>query len=113
MPHGRREPIKVPTHHAASNYSTPISSCGPHGRMKQISQIRFNFRTWFRLALFTSALIGVLFVATGGSLWHFDTPGSAASCPICHVGKMPVLGGMPGAVLTALKPVRWVPVPLK
>jgi hypothetical protein len=64
--------------------------------------------SWLRLALVAAAIAAVLLVASGASLWHYDAPGSEATCPICHLAHMPVLSGAPSALLFALAPVAWI-----
>lgn len=65
---------------------------------------------WFRLAFLTAALAAVLLVASGISLWHTDTPGSEATCPICHVAHMPVLPDTATSILaTPIAVARVVP----
>jgi hypothetical protein len=65
---------------------------------------------WLRLAVLATAIAAVLLVASGASLWHYDAPGSEATCPICHLAHMPVLSGTPGVVLSAPAPLSWVTV---
>src|SRR5580704_3956610 len=65
---------------------------------------------WLHLALLTVAVVSVLFVAAGASLWHLDAPGSEATCPICHLAHMPALRGMPSNPLpTPTSVERFVP----
>jgi hypothetical protein len=62
------------------------------------------------LATFAVALMALLPLAIGASFWHTDTPGSEASCPICHVAHMPILPGIAPSVEAAPKVVaRFVP----
>jgi hypothetical protein len=63
---------------------------------------------WLRLAALTVAIAAIAFVATGVTLWHVDTPGSAATCPICHVAHTPFLGGVSAQVVVAPFAVAWV-----
>ena len=55
-----------------------------------------------RYALLATALFALLFVASGGALWHIDAPGSAGTCPICHAAHMPALPGTAGNALAFL-----------
>ena len=50
---------------------------------------------WLHLATVTAAVVAVMLIATGASLWHIDAPGSAATCPICHFAHISVLPGLP------------------
>jgi hypothetical protein len=66
---------------------------GPTGKTKSLG--------WLRLAALTVAIAAIAFVATGVTLWHVDTPGSAATCPICHVAHTPFLGGVSAQIAVA------------
>jgi hypothetical protein len=70
------------------------------------------FRPWLRFAALTAAMAAVLLLASGVTLWHVDTPGSSATCPICHLAHMPTLRGMPAGGVFAPVAVAWV-VPLE
>jgi hypothetical protein len=64
---------------------------------------------WLHLAALAAAVVSVVFVATGASLWHQDRPGSEAACSICHLAHLgPLLcistGALTGPVLAAWKP---------
>ncbi len=61
-----------------------------------------------RLAALGAALVAVLFVASGAAIWHFDAPGSLATCPICHLAHLPALRGAQGAIVAARITVAWV-----
>jgi hypothetical protein len=50
---------------------------------------------WLHVAAVTAAVVAVMLIATGASLWHIDAPGSAATCPICHFAHISVLPGLP------------------
>ena len=50
---------------------------------------------WLRVATVTAAVVAVMLIATGASLWHIDAPGSAATCPICHFAHISALPGLP------------------
>lgn len=63
---------------------------------------------WFHAAAFIAACVAILLVASGISFWHTDTPGSEATCPICHVAHMPVLPGTSTNVLSTPNVVAWV-----
>jgi hypothetical protein len=63
---------------------------------------------WLRLAVLTAAIAAIAFVATGATLWHVDTPGSAATCPICHVAHTPLLSGVSAQIVVAPFAVAWV-----
>jgi hypothetical protein len=55
--------------------------------------VRRRSLCWFRVAVLVAACAAVVLMASGIWLWHTDTPGSQAACPICHVAHMPVLLG--------------------
>ena len=63
---------------------------------------------WFTLATLVVALVALLPLAVGASFWHTDTPGSEATCPLCHAAHMPVLPGTATSVHAAPKVVAWV-----
>ena len=67
-----------------------------------------NSLGWLRLAALTVAIAAIAFVATGATLWHVDTPGSAATCPICHVAHTPLLGGVSAQIVVAPFAVAWL-----
>jgi hypothetical protein len=69
---------------------------------------RFQHVRWFRIAALGVALFAVFLIAIGASYWHRDTPGSEASCPICHVSHMPVLPGVVVSVHIAAGVVAWI-----
>jgi hypothetical protein len=64
--------------------------------------------SWFRIAVLAAACAAIVLVASGISFWHTDTPGSEATCPICHVAHMPVLPGTATSVLSTPNVVAWV-----
>jgi hypothetical protein len=58
---------------------------------------------WLHLTVLGAALAAVLLVASGASLWHVDTPGSEATCAICHVAHLtPLLGAATGTLSAPL-----------
>jgi hypothetical protein len=64
---------------------------------------------WFHLVALAAAVVSIVFVATGASLWHQDRPGSEATCSICHLAHLaPPLciatGALTGPVLIDWKP---------
>jgi hypothetical protein len=63
---------------------------------------------WLRRAALTAALVAILPVAIGAAFWHTDTPGSEATCSICHVAHMPVLPGIVVTVLATPTTVAWL-----
>ncbi len=65
----------------------------------------------FRFAVLITALLGMIFLASGAALFHYDAPGSADTCPICHAVHMPVLRGAPVETATSLEMVAWLVVP--
>jgi hypothetical protein len=67
-----------------------------------------NSLGWLRLAALTVAIAAIAFVATGATLWHVDTPGSAATCPICHVAHTPLLGSVSAQIVVAPFAVAWL-----
>jgi hypothetical protein len=70
-------------------------------------------RRWTRLALLTAAILAILLLATGANVWHIDAPGSAATCPICHLAHLSPLLHAPAALVSApvllahIRPVQW------
>jgi hypothetical protein len=54
------------------------------------------------------ALVSLLPLAVGASFWHVDAAGSEASCPICHVGHMPILPGNVASVDATPCLVAWI-----
>jgi hypothetical protein len=67
-----------------------------------------NSLGWLRLAALTVAIAAIAFVATGATLWHVDTPGSAATCPICHVAHAPLLGGVSAQIVVVPFALAWL-----
>ena len=55
---------------------------------------------WLHLAAVTAAVVAVMLIATGASLWHIDAPGSAATCPICHFAHISALPGLPAETVS-------------
>jgi hypothetical protein len=66
---------------------------------------------WFHMAALTAAMVAIILVAAGASLWHIDAPGTEATCPICHVAHMSVLPGVPTAVLATPTLIAWLVPP--
>ena len=66
---------------------------------------------WLHLAVLTTALLALLFVASGAALWHLDAPGSAATCPICHAVNMPALHAVRAGVLVSPTTSAWLETP--
>ena len=54
---------------------------------------------WFYRVVLGAAFAAVLLVAIGVPLWHTDAPGSADTCPICHVAHISALPGAPSGPL--------------
>jgi|SRR5580704_11933541 hypothetical protein len=69
---------------------------------------RSSSSVWLRHMALVAAIVAVLFVATGASLWHVDAPGSAATCPVCHLAHISVLPGMPVGGLATPTLVAWL-----
>jgi hypothetical protein len=65
-------------------------------------------RHWLRLALLVVAILAILFVATGADIFHIDAPGSAATCPICHLGHLSPLPGASAVLLSAPVPLAQI-----
>jgi hypothetical protein len=63
---------------------------------------------WFDRVAFAAAFAAILFVAIGVPLWHTDAPGSADTCPICHVAHISALPGAPSGPLVAPTTVAWL-----
>ena len=61
-----------------------------------------------RLALLAAAIVAVVAVATGATLWHYDAPGGAATCPICHAAHLPSLQPTPAGGLASPTAVAWL-----
>jgi hypothetical protein len=60
-------------------------------------------RNWAHSACFSAAIVAVLLLVIGTSLWHKDAPGSEATCAICHVAHLtPLLGPVVGALSAPL-----------
>jgi hypothetical protein len=66
---------------------------------------------WLHLAVLTTAVLALLFVASGAALWHLDAPGSADTCPICHAVNMPALHAVRAGNLTSLAIATWLEIP--
>jgi hypothetical protein len=73
-----------------------------------LSRKRSAVLRWVHLTALGVALVAILFVASGAALWHFDAPGSLATCPICHLAHMPVLQGAHGALVAARITIAWI-----
>lgn len=54
------------------------------------------------------AVLAVLLLTIGPGIWHNDTPGSEASCPICHVAHITALPGLPITSLAVSLAVIWL-----
>lgn len=65
-------------------------------------------RYWRRLTVLTVAVAAMLLVATVSSEFHVDSPGSEATCPICHFAHMPVVPGVPTSIVVAPSTVVWI-----
>ena len=63
---------------------------------------------WLHGASVAAAIIAVLLVASGASLWHIDAPGTAATCPICHFAHISVIPGVPAQSVSVHVRVAWV-----
>jgi hypothetical protein len=59
-------------------------------------------------AAITAAIVAVMLIATGASLWHIDAPGSAATCPICHFAHISALPGLPAGSVSVQVSLAWV-----
>ena len=70
-----------------------------------------NRSQWLRFAVLITALLAVLFVASGAASLHVDAPGSEATCPICHAVHMPALRGAPAEALASFETVARLVVP--
>jgi hypothetical protein len=63
---------------------------------------------WLHVAVFSSACVATLLIASGVSFWHTDAPGSDdATCPICHLAHMPVMPGTAASVSIKLTIFAW------
>jgi hypothetical protein len=62
----------------------------------------------FRLVVLTAALVAILFVATGAALWHYDAPGSAATCPLCYAAHLPILHSASAGMAPSSSAVAWM-----
>ena len=59
------------------------------------------------LVAVTAAIVAVMLIATGASLWHIDAPGSAATCPICHLAHVSVFNALPAELVSVNVIVTW------
>jgi hypothetical protein len=59
----------------------------------QMHQRQQNFR-YLNLATILVAVLAVLFIGTGASIFHIDPPGSAATCPFCCLAHISALPGV-------------------
>jgi len=57
-----------------------------------------------------AALLALLCALAAGGIWHYDSPGAEAACPVCQVAHMPVTAPVTAPVLAGLCPVA-VPTP--
>jgi len=77
------------------------------------SSMRRNSTSWPRLIVLTAAVAALLFVATGVTLWHHDSPGTS-SCSICYAAHLPALSSMQAGTPAAPCAVPWaVPAELR
>jgi hypothetical protein len=65
-------------------------------------------KVWLRSAALTAAIVAVMVIAAGVSLYHIDAPGSAATCPICHVAHISILPGLPAESVSVHVTVAWI-----
>jgi hypothetical protein len=70
---------------------------------RQLTQVR-----WPSAVVLFLALSAVFLLAIGTPYWHHDTPGSEATCSLCHVAHMPILVGVVVSVPLTPKFVAWV-----
>jgi hypothetical protein len=68
--------------------------------------IRANAAQWFKIAALTAALLSLLVVATGATLWHQDSPGTV--CSICYAAHLPALRGSVTSTPTSPFVVCWI-----
>ncbi len=54
-------------------------------------------------ALIGAALLAMLCAVAAGGLWHYDSPGTEAACPVCQVAHMPVTAPVAPPVLLGLR----------
>jgi hypothetical protein len=78
-----------------------------HLRDGPTSRNRRSLR-WLHWAALGAACVAMVLLAIGTPFWHTDTPGSEATCPICHLAHMPVLPGAAATVLSTPTAVAWV-----
>jgi hypothetical protein len=64
-------------------------------------------RGWVALACLSAAAFALLLLALGVAYWHQDTPGSEATCAICHVAHLTPLPGSVVAPISAPLLVGW------
>jgi hypothetical protein len=63
---------------------------------------------WLERATLVAAFAAALVLASGVSLWHWDAPGSEATCSICHVAHMPALPGVFAGTSAILTASAWI-----
>src|ERR1700732_5017485 len=56
--------------------------------MRELFMMRGSRTRWLYLAALAAAVVSIVSVATGASLWHQDRPGSEATCAICHLARL-------------------------
>lgn len=66
---------------------------------------------WITAIALTAAMLATVLLAIGPGILHNDAPGSAASCPICHVAHISALPGLPVGLLAVSAPVSWFVFP--
>jgi len=69
--------------------------------------MRSNSPHWPRQIVLTVAVAALLFVGTGATFWHQDSPGTS-SCSICYATHVPALSSMPAGTPAAPCAVAWV-----
>ena len=57
-------------------------------------------------ALIGAALLAMLCAVAAGGLWHYDSPGTEAACPVCQVAHMPVTSPVVPPVLLVCAQLR-------
>jgi hypothetical protein len=64
-------------------------------------------RDWVNFACLIAAAFALLLLALGVAYWHQDTPGSEATCAICHVAHLTPLPGSIAASISVPLLIEW------
>ena len=82
-------------------------SCGPvTAPFFSRRGMRRNSAQWLRLIALTAAMVALLVVATGATLWHQDSPGT--TCSICYAAHLPAMRSLPARTPVASRAIAWL-----